>query len=285
MRKSARRGLSSGAQLLHRSRLPTLHFQDSLPKMPIPALQNTLDRFIYFAQPLVSDDELLLAQRAVYAFAAAEGPALQEALIESDKARYSSYISQPWFDMYLSDRSPLLLNFNPQLTFQDEPARPSQTNRAARLCHSAGLFLKTLEAGVLEPDIFHTNPARSKHPLWPEAIRLAPRSVAFYAAAATGAYALDMSQYANLFRSTRVPKPGRDELRTASDSRHIVVQRGGSLWAVDLFDATGATVISICPSLSRFSLSLIYTYISIYISIYICIYIYIFIFIYIHIYI
>jgi carnitine O-palmitoyltransferase 2 len=239
-----RRGLSSSAaaQLLHQSRIPTLHFQDSLPRMPIPALEATLERFIYFAQPLVDDDEMLLAQRAAHAFARREGPALQAALVTEDKVGYTSYISQPWFDMYLRDRSPLLLNFNPQLTFQDEKSPPSQTNRAARLCRSAGLFLKTLEAGVLEPDIFHTVPSRSKHPLWPEVMRNLPRSVAFYGAAATGAYALDMSQYANLFRSTRVPMPGRDELRAVSDSRHLVVQRGGAIWTVDLFDKAGNTV-------------------------------------------
>lgn len=243
-RRFPRRGLSSSAvtQLLHRSRIPTLHFQDSLPRMPVPALEQTLERFIYFAQPLVDDDELLLAQRAAHAFARHEGPALQAALIVEDKIGYTSYISRPWFEMYLRDRSPLLLNFNPQLTFQDEPSAPSQTNRAARLCHSAGLFLKTLEAGVLEPDIFHTVPSRSKHPLWPEVMRCLPRSVAFYGAAATGAYALDMSQYANLFRSTRVPMPGRDELRTVADSRHVVVQRGGAIWTVDLFDKAGNTV-------------------------------------------
>ena len=32
----------------------------------------------------------------------------------------AAYISAPWFDMYLRDRAPLLLNYNPQLTFQDE---------------------------------------------------------------------------------------------------------------------------------------------------------------------
>lgn len=211
--------------------------------MPIPALDKTLERFVYFAQPLLEDDdELLLAQRAAFAFARQEGPQLQAELLEADKGTYTSYISQPWFEMYLRDRSPLLLNFNPQLTFQDEQAPTSQTNRAARLCHSAGLFLKTLEKGVLEPDIFHTAPKKSKHPLWPEVIRLLPRSIAFYGAAATGAYALDMSQYANLFRSTRVPQLGRDELCSVADSRHILVQRGGAMWTVELFDEAGNTV-------------------------------------------
>ena len=45
-------------------------------------------------------------------------------------------------------------------------------------------------------------------------MRLLPRSVSFYGAAAVGAYPLDMSQYDNLFRSTRLPGAERDALQT-----------------------------------------------------------------------
>ena len=47
-----------------------------------------------------------------------------------------------------------------------------------------------------------------------ELVRLLPRSVSFYGAAAVGAYPLDMSQYDNLFRSTRLPGAERDALQT-----------------------------------------------------------------------
>jgi carnitine O-palmitoyltransferase 2 len=39
------------------------------------------------------------------------------------QARYSSFISEPWFDMYLSNRQELPLNINPQLTFKDDPTK------------------------------------------------------------------------------------------------------------------------------------------------------------------
>ena len=51
--------------------------------------------------------------------------------------------------------------------------------------------------------------------------------MAFYGAAATGAYPLDMSQYANLFRSTRVPHAECDELVTARGSRRCAPPRCG----------------------------------------------------------
>ena len=38
--------------LLHKTRIPTYHFQDSLPKLPLPALEDTLMRLLYAAEPL-----------------------------------------------------------------------------------------------------------------------------------------------------------------------------------------------------------------------------------------
>ena len=95
---------------------------------------------------------------------------------------------------------------------------------------------------VLEPDIFHMSPQRSKTALFQEAVRLLPSGVAFYGAAACGAFPLDMSQYANLFKSTRIPGLVRDELRTVQHASHVVVQRRGRFWKLDLLDKAGATV-------------------------------------------
>ena len=110
------RGLSTtaaGKELLHTSRIPTLHFQDSLPKLPVPALNETMKKLLYSAEPLVSKAELEETWRLVADFEqpGGAGERLQAKLIDRDKQRYSSYISEPWFDMYLRDRVPLLLNF------------------------------------------------------------------------------------------------------------------------------------------------------------------------------
>ena len=248
LRNSLARRLSTSAYdphaLLHSSRIPTSHFQDSLPKLGVPKLEDTLKRFLYSAEPVVSAEALAEATALAAEFGKGEGAALQARLVAADAAKYSSYISEPWFDMYLRDRRPLLLNHNPQLTFKDEPSaeRATQVGRAARLVHASATFLRTLEAGVLAPDVFHTNPKRSKTPWWPEVMRLLPRRVSFYGAAATGAYPLDMSQYANLFRSTRLPRAGRDELVVAAATRHIAVQRGGRVWKVPVLDADGGTL-------------------------------------------
>ena len=51
-----------------------------------------------------------------------------------------------------------------------------------------------------------------------------------------------MSQYSNLLRSTRIPKPGIDELVVSPGSRHIVIQRKGTFYKLDVLTADGGTV-------------------------------------------
>ena len=65
-----------------------------------------------------------------------------------------------------------------ELTFKDEEGagRGTQPGRAARLLHTAMSFMRTLESGELKPDVFHTNPRRSKTAFFEEAVRLLPQA-------------------------------------------------------------------------------------------------------------
>ena len=284
----SRRGLCSASRaLLHHSRIPTMHFQDSLPKLPIPPLADSLERFLYFAKPLISAAEYREAEHAAYVFDRGVGQDLQQKLIKRDAAKYSSYISEPWFDMCA--RTPLRAAPHPlayRLCSRSQVLARPQANAAQpqpaaylprrRGCRAAGAGrahraharrrcdvpansrVGIARAGCVPPQAeahrhgaassrLRPRPAahalkRRAQPLWKEAMRWMPRSHAFYAAAVTNAYPLDMSQYANLFRSTRVPLPGRDELRTHDGSRHVVVQRGARFWALDILDESGATL-------------------------------------------
>jgi hypothetical protein len=62
------------------------------------------------------------------------------------------------------------------------------------------------------------------------------------------AYGLDMSQYLSLFHSTRIPKVGRDELKSYPESTHVVVQRGADFYSVNVLESDGTAVYS-APSL------------------------------------
>ena len=149
---------------LHKTAIPTDKFQDSLPRLPVPKLEDSMKRFLYSAEPLLSAEDLAATKAEVEAFQAGAGPALQGQLEAKAKEGYTSFISGWWFDMYLENRQPLMLNVNPQLTFQMDPtpAKNDQAERAASLMVSSARFIRTLADGHLEPDLFHTAPEKSK---------------------------------------------------------------------------------------------------------------------------
>ena len=127
---------------LHNTKIPTYHFQDSLPRLPIPALEKTAERYIYAATPLISESELKTTKMAMDEFVKGPGAKLHQSIVERDKATYSSFISKPWFDMYLDTRSPLILNINPQITFAPDPntAKMSQARSKLRVMGHSGVL-------------------------------------------------------------------------------------------------------------------------------------------------
>ena len=235
---------------LHKSILPSYFFQASLPSLPIPDLKVTLERYLRSLSPLVTPEAHAQASSLVAEFAAGDGLRLQAKLKENAlRNPHTSYISEYWFDMYLTCRDPLPLNLNPQLTWRNDP-RPrmqEQCARAANLAHASLRFHLTLAAGALDPEVYHMKPHLTKDPRFLTALRaLAPASIAAYPMYALSAYPLDMSQYTRLFSSTRLPRKGRDELFTApTPPTHIVVARGASLYRVEALCPTTGQPLSI----------------------------------------
>ncbi|KAI9913119.1 hypothetical protein PsorP6_006674 [Peronosclerospora sorghi] len=148
-----------------------------------------------------------------------------------------SYINQWLLEIYLTDRQPLPINYNPQIRLKREPVpeKNALNQRATSLIASTLRFYRTLRDKHLEPDLFHTKPMLSKTKAFHYFCNLLPERVSFYGAAAFGAYPLDMSQYRHFFASTRVPKRGQDELQVdTTPSRHILVQRGIQFYTFDV---------------------------------------------------
>lgn len=117
-----------------------------------------------------------------------------------------------------------------------------QLVRAANVVCSAARFVKTLRSGLLEPDIFHRNPSKTDTNGFKTWIRWLPSSLSCYGAHLMNAYPLDMSQYARLFNSSRIPRQGRDELFTDEKGRHILVMRKGNMYVFDVVDRDGNLV-------------------------------------------
>lgn len=125
------------------------------------------------------------------------GPELQRLLVADDKAHpETSYISLPWFDMYLSDRRPLPINFNPVLIMKQD-ARPEyndQLTKTANLVVTSLRFMRSLREELLEPEVYHLNPKKSNTDTFRRILRKTPTLIATFVAYAFKAFPLDMNQ-------------------------------------------------------------------------------------------
>ena len=97
---------------LHRSILPSYYFQDSLPSLPIPTLDVTLQRYLRSLSPLITPEALARTTATVKDFQSGDGLRLNAKLHENVLANpHTSYISEDWFDMYLTTRCVCVLFF------------------------------------------------------------------------------------------------------------------------------------------------------------------------------
>lgn len=222
--------------------IPTMHFQPGLPRLPIPKLEDTCQRYLASQRPLLNDEQMAQTSKFVREFQASEGQELQKELKAQDKRnKHTSYISGPWFDMYLRDRRPIVLNQNPFVAFKNDTRAEynEPVIRAANMTVAAMRFIKTMRAGKLEPEIFHLNPEKSDTKRFRQIASWIPSRFAAYYGILNKAFPLDMSQYFRLFNSTRIPMPERDELYTTPTARHLVVMKNGNFYAFDVLDKDG----------------------------------------------
>ncbi|KAF9528240.1 carnitine acetyl transferase [Crepidotus variabilis] len=192
----------------------TLAHQDSLPKLPIPPLEDTCNRYLRALAALQDEKEHEATKAVVQEFLKDEGPKLHEMLKEyaEDKA---SYIEEFWYESYLSHSDPVVLALNPFFVLENDPTpdRGSQLPRAASLIVSSLGFIHDLRAGILEPD----------------SVRGVP---------------LDMDQYSRLFGSARVPTERGCRMEAHAESRHITVLRRGQFYWFDVLDESNLPLLT-----------------------------------------
>ncbi|RZC42796.1 Carn acyltransf domain containing protein [Asbolus verrucosus] len=221
-------------QYIQLSQIPTSHFQSALPRLPIPELKHTCDRYLAAQRPLLIDEAFRKTEANVNHFRDGVGKQLQQLLKDYDnKNKHTSYISELWFDKYLRARTPLPLNYNPIIVLNrdDKTEYNNQLIRGTNLIVSSLRFYKALKSELLGPEIFHLNPKKSDTEKLRYILSKLPPKLAYIGAYLYKAFPLDMSQYPNLFQSTRIPETDKDRLITISDSKHITVQYKGHFYA------------------------------------------------------
>lgn len=162
-----------------------MHFQPSLPRLPIPKLEDTCRRYLNAQKPLLSKEQLEKTEKYVNEFLTKDGIRLHKELIEKDtKNRDTSYISEPWFDMYLRDRRPLPINYNPFIVLNpaSNPEYNIQLVKATNLIVSSLRFMKSLKENVLRPEVFYLKPKTNENNVYHTITRLLPPQFSWYGA-------------------------------------------------------------------------------------------------------
>ncbi|KRX73772.1 Carnitine O-palmitoyltransferase 2, mitochondrial [Trichinella sp. T6] len=106
-------------QFLERSKIPTMHFQDGLPRLPIPKLKYTCQNYLNGIRPFLNDEQFDAAKKLVDDFRHSSGERLnRELILWYRRNKHTSYIAEPWFDMYFRYRAALPINQNPFLVWK-----------------------------------------------------------------------------------------------------------------------------------------------------------------------
>jgi carnitine O-acetyltransferase len=133
-----------------------LRFQDSLPRLPVPTLEETAARYLKTLKPLLSETELASSKKAVEEFIAPGGPGrkLQDKLIaRREDPNCRNWLAEWWNDAaYLSYRDPVVPYVSYFYSHRDDRRRRDPAKRAAAITTAVLEFKKQVDTGTLEPE-------------------------------------------------------------------------------------------------------------------------------------
>ncbi|KAF2004685.1 carnitine O-acetyltransferas-like protein [Amniculicola lignicola CBS 123094] len=182
-----------------------LRFEDSLPRLPVPTLEETAKRYLKSVHPILSKTEFDTTTKAVNDFVAPGGPGeqLQKRLIaRREKPEIRNWISEWWLDAaYMGYRDPVVPYVSYFYSHRDDRKRRDPAKRAAAMTTAALEFKKDVDAGTLEPEYMKKLP-------------------------------IAMSSYKWMFNCSRVPqKPADISVKFPFENHaHILVIRKNQFW-------------------------------------------------------
>ena len=193
----------------------TFAHEEHLPRVPLPELADTAERFLQWCAPLLTAAELAETEQAVADLLRGPGPVLQAALQAYEaQPGVLSWLDDFWRDRYLGRRDRIALNANFFFLFRD--SGQAQADRAASLLAGAVAHKLLVDEERLPPLVQRGRP-------------------------------LSMEQDRHLFSTTRIPGEERDSVRTPSSeqwpgpsrARHVLVLHRDQMWQLDVIGPQG----------------------------------------------
>ncbi len=130
----------------------TFSYLGTLPRVPLPELQDSLTRFEQWCAPLLTEEELEQTREAIAEFACPGGPGaiLQTVLNAYDQQPdVHSWLDKFWPARYLGRRVPVSINANFIMAFRQQPL--TQIQRAALLVGGGVRYKQLLDQELIPP--------------------------------------------------------------------------------------------------------------------------------------
>lgn len=197
---------SENVEDLSKGRL--FRFEESLPKLPVPTLEETMTRYLKSVHPLLSTSEYENTTKAVQDFIKPDGigHVLQARLIaRRDDPNIKNWLYDWWNDAaYLSYRAPVVPCSSYFYSHRDDRKRRDPSKRAAAISTAVLEFKKQIDEKTLEPEYMKKLP-------------------------------LAMESYQWMFNACRIPKIPADEPVKYShvQNKHILAIRKNQFFKID----------------------------------------------------
>ena len=140
-------------------RSPSLYsYQYLLPYLPLPDLNDTINRYLRTVRPLMDDEKFKEIEKNAFLFRDGEGRRLQRYLVFKWLVS-SNYVSDWWEEyVYLRGRSPIMVNSNFYVTDSVfKQVTHVQAARAANCIASAFMYRHLLDNEDIEPIMAQVN--------------------------------------------------------------------------------------------------------------------------------
>lgn len=189
--------------------------QALLPRLPVPALDQTLDKYLKSVRPLLTDEEFNNTKQIVQEFSKNPGPKLQT-LLEQRASQEENWLSEWWMKIaYLEFRSPVTVNVSPGIVFPRQIYRDKEGQIR---------FASMLIAGILDFKLMTDNQTLPVDHM--------------------GKNPLCMTQYYKILSACRTPGKKCDSWtcyppNEPNAPKHIVVAHNNQFFAFDVYGSDG----------------------------------------------
>lgn len=182
------------------SKGPMLRFQESLPRLPVPTLEETAAKYLRSIIPLANKEELAKTESAVKDFLKPGGVGQQlQTKLEAKAAdpNTKNWLYEWWNDgAYLTYRDPVVPYVSYFYSHKDDKLRKDPATRAAAISTAALAFKTEVDNKTLEPEVMKKLP-------------------------------LCMDSYKYMFNASREPIANRDDvtIHDIASNKHIIAIR------------------------------------------------------------